>query len=76
MTAPQNHKAAESSRTRMSDEIVNLRASVKKLARAQSGSLFHIKALNDQVQPLSGTVQHMIKAIPGAGENEARRQLH
>jgi hypothetical protein len=38
--------------------------------------LFNIKALSDQVQSLSGTVQHMIKAMPGAAEDEARRQLH
>ena len=61
----------------MSDEIVSLRASVNKLARAQNALLFNVKALSDQVQSLSGTVQHMIKAMtPDAGEDEARRQLH
>jgi hypothetical protein len=76
VTVPAPHKPAEPSLTRMSDEIVSLRASVNKLARAQNGLLFNIKALSDQVQSLSGTVQHMIKAMPGAGEDEARLQLH
>jgi hypothetical protein len=60
----------------MSDELERLRASVNKLARAQNTLLFNVKALSDQVQSLSGTVQHMIKAMPGAGDDEARRQLH
>ena len=76
MTVPPPHKPAEPSLTRMSDEIVSLRASVNKLARAQNTLLFNVKALSDQVQSLSGTVQHMIKAMPGAGDDEARRQLH
>jgi hypothetical protein len=76
VTVPPPHKPAEPSLTRMSDEIVSLRASVNKLARAQNTLLFNVKALSDQVQSLSGTVQHMIKAMPGAGDDEARRQLH
>jgi hypothetical protein len=67
---------AEPPLTRMSHELASLRASVNKLARAQNGLLFNIKALSDRVQSLSGTVQHMIKAMPGAAEDEARRQLH
>ena len=68
---------AEPPLTRMSDELAGLRASVNKLARAQNALLFNVKALSDQVRSLSGTMQHMIKAMrPGAAEDEARRQLH
>jgi hypothetical protein len=67
---------AEPPLTRMSHEIASQRASVNKLARAQNVLLFNVKALSDQVQSLSGTVQHMIKAMPGAADDEARRQLH
>jgi tetrahydromethanopterin S-methyltransferase subunit B len=81
MTAPVPPKpinlSAEPPLTRMSNELASLRASVNKLARAQNALLFNVKALTDQVQSLSGTVQHMIKAMrPSAGEDEARRQLH
>jgi hypothetical protein len=80
MTAPvpgtPANSPAEPPLTRMSGELASLRASVNKLARAQNDLLFNIKALSDQVQSLSGTVQHMIKAMPGAAEDEARRQLH
>jgi hypothetical protein len=67
---------AEPPLTRMSHELASLRASVNKLARAPKGLLFNIKALSDRVQSLSGTVQHMIKAMSGAAEDEARRPLH
>jgi hypothetical protein len=44
--------------------------------RVQHALLSNVKAFSDQVRSLSGTVQHMIKAMrPGAGEGEARRQL-
>jgi hypothetical protein len=59
------------------DELKRLRASVNKLARAQSALLFNVKVLSDQVQSLSGTVQQMASTMNGkAGEDEARRQLH
>jgi hypothetical protein len=67
---------AEPPLTRMSNELASLRASVSKVARAQNAVLFNIKALSDQVQSLSATVHHMTKAMPGAAEDEARRQLH
>jgi hypothetical protein len=77
MTAPLSRTPASSPAepplTRMSDELASLRASVKKLARAQNALLFNVKALIDQVQSLSGTVKAM---RPGAAEDEARRQLH
>jgi hypothetical protein len=39
--------------------------------------LFNVKALSDEVQSLSNTMQHVIKTMrPGAAEDEARRQLH
>jgi hypothetical protein len=61
----------------MSNELTSLRASVNKLARAQNALLFNVKALIDQVQSLSGTVQQMASAMNGkAGEDEARRRLH
>ena len=73
MTVPPPHKPAEPSLTRMSDEIVSLRASVNKLARAQNALLFNVKALSDEVQLLSGAIKAM---RPGAAEDEARSQLH
>ena len=81
MTAPMSrtpaNSPAEPPLTRMSDELASLRASVNKLARAQNALLFNVKALSDQVQSLSGTVQHMIKTMRlGAGEDDVRRQLH
>ena len=81
MTAPLRTKptnlSAEPPLTRMSNELASLRASVNKLTRAQNALLFNVKALTDQVQSLSGTVQHMIKTMrPSAAEDEARRQLH
>jgi hypothetical protein len=61
----------------MSNELTSLRAPVNKLARAKNALLFNIKALSDQVQSLSGTVQRMASTMNGtAGEDEARRQLH
>jgi hypothetical protein len=42
VTAPPPHKPAEPSLTRMSDEIVSLRASVNKLARAQTAPLSNV----------------------------------
>jgi hypothetical protein len=61
----------------MSDELERLCASVNKLARAQNALLFNVKALTDQVQSLSDTMQHKIKAMrPGAAEDGAQRQLH
>ena len=57
----------------MSDEIVSLRASVNKLARAQTAPLSNVKALSDEVRLLSGAIKAM---RPDAGEDEARRQLH
>lgn len=47
---PPPHKPAEPSLTRMSDEIVSLRASVNKLARAQTALLSNVKALSDEVR--------------------------
>jgi uncharacterized protein YoxC len=81
MTAPLPPKPfnlpVEPSLTRMSNELTSLRASVNKLARAQNALLFNVKALTDQVQSSSNTMQHMIKAMrPGTAEDEARRQLH
>ena len=77
MTAPLPPKPvnlpAEPPLTRISDEIVSLRASVNKLARAQNALLFNVKALTDEVRSLSGAVKAM---RPGAGEDEARRHLH
>jgi hypothetical protein len=67
---------AEPPLARMSNELTSLCASLNKLARAQNALLFNVKALSDQVQSLSGTVQHMIRVMPGAREDEARRQLH
>jgi hydroxyethylthiazole kinase-like sugar kinase family protein len=61
---------AEPPMTRMSNEL-------NKLARAQSALLFNVKALTDQVQCLSRTVQQMASTMNGrAGEDEARHQLH
>jgi hypothetical protein len=57
----------------MSDEIVSRRASVNKLARAQTGPLSNVKALGDEVRLLSGAIKAM---RPDAGEDEARRHLH
>ena len=81
MTAPLPRTLANSPvqplLTRMSDELERQRAPVNKLARAQNALLFNIKALSDQVQSLSGTVQRMASTMNGtAGEDEARRQLH
>ena len=77
MTNPTPNKLSEPSLTQMSDEMVSLRASVNKLVRAQNALLFNVKALSDQVRSLSGSVQHMIKAMrPDADEDEARHQLH
>ena len=73
MTVPPPHKPAEPSLTRMSDEIVSLRASVNKLARAQTAPLSNVKALSDEVRLLSGAIKAM---RPDAGEDEARRHLH
>jgi hypothetical protein len=77
MTAPQSRKPANSPAepplTRMSDELASLRASVNKLTRAQNALLFNVKALSEEVRLLSGAVKSM---RPGAGEDEARRQLH
>ena len=76
MTHPMPNRLSEPFLTRMSDEIVSRRASVNGLARVQHALLSNVKAFSDQVRSLSGTVQHMIKAMrPGAGEGEARRQL-
>jgi hypothetical protein len=80
MTAPLPRTPANSPAqpplTRMSDELASLHASVNKLARAQNALLFNVKALTDQVESLSDTMQHVIKAMrPGAGEDEARRHL-
>ncbi len=54
MTAPLPPKPvnvpAEPPLTRMSNELTSLRASVKKLARAQNALFFNVKALSDQVQ--------------------------
>jgi hypothetical protein len=62
---------------RMSNELTSLRASLDKLARAQNALLFNVKALSDQLQSLSGTVQQMASTMNRkAGEDEARRQLH
>ena len=57
MTVPTPHKPAEPSLTRMSNEIVSLRASVNKLARAQNALLSNVKALSDQVRSLSGAIK-------------------
>jgi hypothetical protein len=81
MTAPLPPKSANPSveppLTRMTNELAGLRASVNKLVQADNALLFNVKALTDQVQSLSGIVQHMSKMIrPGAAEEEARNQLH
>jgi hypothetical protein len=57
----------------MSDEIVSLRASVNKLAWAQTAPLSNVKALSNEMRSLSGAVKAM---RPDAGEDEAPRQLH
>jgi hypothetical protein len=77
MTNPTPNKLSEPALTRTSQELASLRASVNKLARAQSAIISNVKALSDEARSLSGAVQHMIKAItPDAGEDDARRQLH
>ena len=80
MTAPlprtPANSPAEPPLTRMSDELASLRASVNKLARAQNALLFNVKALTDQVQSLSDTMQQIKAMRPGAAEDEARSQLH
>jgi tetrahydromethanopterin S-methyltransferase subunit B len=81
MTAPLTQKPATSptapTQTRVSDELASLRASVNKLARAQSALVLNVKALTDQVKMLSDIVQHMSKTMnPRAAEDEARNQLH
>jgi hypothetical protein len=80
MTAPlprtPANSPAEPPLTRMSGELASLRASVNKLARVQTALLFNVKALTDQVQSLSNTMQHMIKAMRLSAGEEARRQLH
>ena len=73
MTVSPPHKPAEPSLTRMSDEIVSLRASVNKLAWAQTAPFSNVKALSDEVRLLSGAIKAM---KPDAGEDEARHHLH
>ena len=52
-------------------------ARVRQQARARRTLLFNVKALSDEVQSLSGTVQRMASTMNGkAGEDEGRRQLH
>jgi hypothetical protein len=68
---------AEPPLTRMSNELASLCASLNKLERAQNALLFNVKALSDQVQSPSGTIQQMASTMnEKAGEDEARHQLH
>jgi hypothetical protein len=54
VTVPPPHKPP--SLTRMSDEIVSLRASVNKLARAQTAPLSNVSALSNEMRSLSGVL--------------------
>jgi hypothetical protein len=77
MTTPKPaNSAAERPLTQINAEFASVRASVNKLARAQNALLFNVKALTDQVQSLSNTMRHMIKAMRLSAGEEARRQLH